>query len=143
MARTFISQVNQILESESYDDTLVAGSGLETQGSLQGDLNALRSQIRKLLWSGEEGHWYDAMSSRGVKAIDADLATAEDDINALEDRASTNEGIFTTFSGSMADRAASLEGRATTLEDRVTADEAAVAALSGSLADRATADGQR
>lgn len=85
MARTFISQPSQIFNTENYDDTLVAGSTLQTTASnLEADLNAIRSQIRRVLWAGVTGSWYDTISSpsgsnsaRGLNTINVDLSDLE------------------------------------------------------------------
>lgn len=85
MARTFISQPNQVFSSETYDDTLPAGSALESASSnLESDLNALRSQLKRVLWADADGSWYDAISapsgsgsSRGLNAVNVDLSNLE------------------------------------------------------------------
>lgn len=85
MARTFISQPTQIFRSEEYSDTQPAGSTLQTNSTnLETDLNAIRSQIRKLLWAGLTGSWYDAVtapsgsnSARGLNTINVDLSDLE------------------------------------------------------------------
>ena len=85
MARTFVSQPTQIFNTENYDDTLVAGSTLQTTASnLEADLNAIRSQIRRILWAGVSGSWYDAItapsgsnSARGLNTINLDLSDLE------------------------------------------------------------------
>lgn len=71
--------------SEQFDDTLAAGSSLQsTSQNLQSDLNAIRSQIRKLLWAGVSGSWYDAVtapsgsnSARGLNTLNSDLTDLE------------------------------------------------------------------
>lgn len=82
MARTFVSQPNQVFSTENYDDTLSAGSTLQTTStSLETDLNAIRSQIRKILWYTVTGSWYDAVTGsvtpRGLNTINRDLADLE------------------------------------------------------------------
>ena len=85
MARTFISQPNQIFTSEAFDDTLLPGDGLQTGSvSLEGDLNAIRTQIRQILWAGVSGSWYDSvtapsgsLSARGLNTINVDLTDLE------------------------------------------------------------------
>ena len=85
MARTFISQPTQVFSSEQYDDTFVTGVNLQTTASnLQDDLNAIRTQIRQVLWAGVSGSWYDAItapsgsnSARGLNTINVDLADLE------------------------------------------------------------------
>ena len=57
-SRTFIRQDKQVRPSEAYDDTVPHGVALETDAeNLQDDVNALRSQIRRILG---EDNWYDA-----------------------------------------------------------------------------------
>ena len=85
MARTFISQPNQIFSSEDYDDSLSPGSTLQTTSTtLESDLNAIRTQLRQLLWAGVSGSWYDAItapsgsnSARGVNTLNVDLSDLE------------------------------------------------------------------
>lgn len=85
MARTFVSQPNQIFSSEDYNDALSVGSGLQTTSTnLESDLNAIRTQIRQLLWAGVSGSWYDAItapsgsnSARGVNTLNLDLSDLE------------------------------------------------------------------
>lgn len=85
MARTFISQPTQIFRTENYDDTLAAGAALQVSSSnIETDLNAIRSQVRKILWAGVSGSWYDAitapsggLSARGLNTINTDLTDLE------------------------------------------------------------------
>jgi hypothetical protein len=85
MARTFVSQESQIFSSEAYDDTLAAGATLQsTSVTVETDLNAIRSQLRKILWAGVSGSWYDAItapsgsnSARGLNTINTDLTDLE------------------------------------------------------------------
>lgn len=85
MARTFVSQPNQIFSSENYDDALPVGSTLQTTSThLERDLNAIRTQIRQILWAGVTGSWYDAItapsgsnSARGLNTINVDLSDLE------------------------------------------------------------------
>ena len=58
MARTFVQQ-SQISGSLAYDDKLAAGSSLASKQTLVGDLNALRSQVNKIIGG---SNWYDALS---------------------------------------------------------------------------------
>lgn len=70
---TAISQETQIRNSEVYDDTLSAGATLEkAEGSdyLQTDLNALRSQIKRIIKGAGSGNWYSALKDNfGLDAI--------------------------------------------------------------------------
>ena len=85
MARTFISQPNQVFSTEAYDDTLVTGLSLQVSSStLEYDLNALRTQVRQILWANVSGSWYDAISApsgsssaRGLNTINTDLTDLE------------------------------------------------------------------
>ena len=58
MARTFVQQ-SQISGSLSFNDTLEAGSGLAYKQTVAEDLDALRSQINKIIGG---DRWYDALS---------------------------------------------------------------------------------
>lgn len=81
--RTFISQPSQIFGTEEFDDTLDFGVGLETGSvNLQFDMNALRSQVKRILWTGLSGSWYDDVTpttgpQRGLNLISSDLADLE------------------------------------------------------------------
>jgi hypothetical protein len=85
MARTFLSQPTQIFNTEGYNDALTPGSSLQTTSvSIESDLNALRTQIRQLLWAGVSGSWYDPItapsgsnSARGLNTINLDLTDLE------------------------------------------------------------------
>lgn len=75
MARTFIKQDTQISNSFSYDDTLAAGATLESGVThLEGDLNAVRSQIKRVLG---ETNWYDTLSGRDLATLSTDLTDIE------------------------------------------------------------------
>jgi len=58
MARTFVQQ-SQISGSLSFSDELATGPGLAYKATLDGDLNALRSQLNKIIGG---DRWYDALS---------------------------------------------------------------------------------
>jgi hypothetical protein len=86
--RTFVDQPTQIFNSDTYNDALLVGDGLQTGSlSLEDDLNALRTQIRQLLWAGMTGSWYDMVTqvsggygivpARGVNTLGSDLADLE------------------------------------------------------------------
>lgn len=83
MARTFLRQETQIRNSDTYDDTLSAGLTLETgQTEIEGDLNALRSQVKRLIWDDGAGNWYDDIPTinskkRGVRDLNFDLDELE------------------------------------------------------------------
>jgi len=92
MSRTFVRQVNQIRNSESYDDSVVPSqSNYETfTGSLENDLNNLRSQIQNAInrdgTSFPTGSWWSDLNTpvnfelgipRGINAINQDLHDIE------------------------------------------------------------------
>lgn len=68
-----LRQDTQIRNSDNYDDTLAAGLGLETPAgtSLEEDMNALRSQVRRVNNASVGGsNWYDAvLDSFDLRAI--------------------------------------------------------------------------
>ncbi len=67
MARTHLRQGTQIAESDLYDDTFSSGPTLETDASdLQFDLNAIRSQLRRVLGT---PNWYDDASSGDLRQL--------------------------------------------------------------------------
>ncbi|MBU6287590.1 MAG: hypothetical protein KGS10_05455 [Chloroflexi bacterium] len=74
MARTFLRPDAQIRNSVVYDDSLASGATLETQTTIEGDLNALRSQVNRIIG---ETNWYDALSNRSLASVDDDLASVE------------------------------------------------------------------
>jgi len=82
MGRTFIRQVSQIQGSDTYDDTLAAGSTLESNAAdLEADLNGLRSQVEKII--DNTGNWYDALATvnskqRSLKDLNTDLDDIEE-----------------------------------------------------------------
>lgn len=85
MARTFIRQDAQIAQSFVYDDTVAAGTTLESgTNSIEDDLNGLRSQVKRLLWENAVGNWYDDVPTvNGKKRAVFDLNT---DLNDLEEK---------------------------------------------------------
>ena len=119
MARTFISQTNQVFSSENYNDALVTGSALQTtSGSLEFDLNAIRTQIRQTLWANVSGSWYDAISTvsgtlgvfpgRGVNTLGIDLSNIEQkrfltrrtNLTSVSVNTGSNIALLSVFSGS-------------------------------------------
>lgn len=75
MAQTRLRQPEQIHESDTFDDTLAAGATLQSASvSLQDDLNALRSQAKRILG---EAAWYAALSGRSLSGLSTDLADIE------------------------------------------------------------------
>jgi hypothetical protein len=84
MARTFIRQDTQIRNSDLYDDTVAAGSTLETApANVEDDLNSLRSQMKRALWADVAGNWYDDIPTynskkRGIAKVNEDLDDIEE-----------------------------------------------------------------
>lgn len=69
MTRSLVRQNTQVRSSGEYDDTLPAGASLETVEHLEGDLNAVRSQIRRI--TGQD-HWYDDPGDVGSVLTEAE-----------------------------------------------------------------------
>jgi hypothetical protein len=86
MSRTFVRQDTQIRNSDLYDDTLSVGATLETQTTIEGDLNALRSQAKRALYADVAGDWYadinipstlETGTKRGIRALNDALHLIE------------------------------------------------------------------
>lgn len=85
MARTFVSQPQQVFRSERFNDTLTTGISLQSSSTtLETDLNALRTQVRQILWANVSGSWYDVvtapsggLSARGLNTLNTDLTDLE------------------------------------------------------------------
>ena len=86
MATTFLRQETQIRPSDVYDDTQAAGSTLESGAAhIEDDLNALRSQIKRIFLADDAGDWFqdvDTITSIGAskKYGLKQLATQVDDL---------------------------------------------------------------
>jgi len=84
MARTFIRQDTQVRNSDVYDDTVAAGSTLESAPAhIEDDLNALRSQAKRAIWQDSAGNWYDDIPTinskkRGIRDLNFDLNDIEE-----------------------------------------------------------------
>lgn len=85
MGRTFIQQDTQIYSSQTYNDTLAAGSTLQTAAAvLQDDLNSVRSQLKRVIYDDAAGNWYDDIPTvNSKKRAIADLNT---DLNDIEEK---------------------------------------------------------
>ena len=86
MSRSFLRQDAQIRNSVLYADNLGVGSGLETQTNVEGDLNAVRSQMRRALVADGAGNWYQDINvpstfetgaKRGITNLNTDLHELE------------------------------------------------------------------
>ena len=85
MARTFIDQPTQVFHTNDYNDQFASGVQLVSSStSLEDDLNALRTQVRQVLWAGVPGNWYDGVQgvanvkpARGLNTINSALASVE------------------------------------------------------------------
>lgn len=81
MSRTFIRQETQIRQSDVYDDTLSAGATLASAATtVQDDLNALRSQMRRAIG---DTAWYSDIATvngkqRAIKDLNTDLDELEE-----------------------------------------------------------------
>lgn len=86
MSRSLLQQDTQIRNTYTglYDDSLAAGSTLETNAtSLLDDLNALRSQMNRMLRADGSLNWYDAIQTvnsktRGLYDLNFDLDDIEE-----------------------------------------------------------------
>jgi hypothetical protein len=84
MGRTFLQQDTQIYASDAYNDAVSPGSTLQTSAAnLQDDLNAIRSQLRRILRASSAGNWYDDVpfpggsTARGIEQLASDLFDIE------------------------------------------------------------------
>lgn len=85
MARSLLRQDTQIHNSEAYDDTVAAGATLESAAvTLEDDLNALRSQVNRILDATGGGNWYDAIST--VNSKTRSLLQLNTDLDDLEEK---------------------------------------------------------
>lgn len=82
MGRTFVRQATQISSSDLYDDTVAAGSTLESAPTnIEDDLNGARSQAKRAIWADTAGNWYDDIQTvNGKKRAITQLNTDLDDI---------------------------------------------------------------
>lgn len=85
MSRSFLRQATQISASVDFTDALAAGLSLQSSSyTLEDDLNAVRSQLRRILYStSSNGKWYDDVPSttlggpRGLFQLGGDLEDLE------------------------------------------------------------------
>ena len=139
MSRTFINQSTQIGGSEEYSDSLPVGSGLQSQETLQGDLNALRTMLKQLINS--EGNWYDqpAVSVSELSAAFVDLGTTlETEIAGLQASVGTAQSDVATINTTIAAQAGEIdavEASVATLQTQVLTAEGNISALTLSLSN--------
>ena len=141
MSRTRVQQT-QISGSlaSGISDSLEAGIGLVGQGTLVGDLNALRSQLNKIIG---EGHWYDALAGSqdladiyGAMQVSGSNAAFQGDVSAIGDMSAVNatfsadlSAVNATLSGDLLAVSGSFSGDLAVVGDVAAAD----AAFSGDL----------
>lgn len=85
MSRSFLRQATQISASVDFADALAAGLSLQSSSyTLEDDLNAVRSQLRRILYStASNGKWYDDVPAtaiggpRGLFQLGGDLEDLE------------------------------------------------------------------
>jgi hypothetical protein len=83
MGRTFLRQVAQIQPSKTFTDNLTPGSALESGSTdLESDLNAVRSQLARVLNANGSVKWYENIPSvgglrRGLEQLATDLLGLE------------------------------------------------------------------
>jgi hypothetical protein len=84
VGRTFIQQDTQIYSSDTYDDTLAAGSTLQSgAANLQDDLNSVRAQLKRAIFADSAGNWYADIPTvnakkRAISALNTDLDDIEE-----------------------------------------------------------------
>ena len=102
MARTFLNSSTQIGKSKEYDDTLAASADLQNNAeTLQDDLNALRSMVKKAVG---KASWYEAPTA-DLESVNTAVGTAQSDITALE----TDVGTLQTDVSSQGQSIATLQ----------------------------------
>ncbi len=83
MARTIVRQSTQVRKTGTYTDNVAAGSTLESNSaSVEDDLNAIRSQINRILDATGAGDWYADVATvnskkRGVSQLNTSLNSLE------------------------------------------------------------------
>jgi len=90
MARTFVDQPTQVFHSDDYNDQFATGINLVSASTnLEDDLNALRTQVKALLWGSSSyttggAAWYSDVigvanksPARGLNTINSALTTVE------------------------------------------------------------------
>lgn len=82
--RTFVRQDTQIRQSDLYEDTRAAGSGMESApANIEDDLNNLRSQVRRVFFADDTGDWFSDVpvvnaKKRGLSQLGTDLDDIEE-----------------------------------------------------------------
>lgn len=84
MSRSFLRQATQVSASVDFSDTLAAGLSLKSSSyTLEDDLNSIRSQLRRFLYSTGSGNWFDDIplspdgQRRGFAQLASDLGDME------------------------------------------------------------------
>lgn len=93
MARQMVDQETQVANSDLYDDQLTPGAPLQNGSqNLLDDLNAKRTQLKRVIHGENPGHWYDDPVT--IYGVDISLQSLyhggaaglhEDDIVVLKD----------------------------------------------------------
>ena len=98
MARTMLNPANQITASTAYNATGAAGLTLQSGAIvIEDDLNALRSQVSRILDATLSGNWYDDVATtadgkkRSIKQLNTGLDTLE--TKAILARADNATGV--------------------------------------------------
>lgn len=125
MARTFIRQDTQVRNSDLYDDTLAVGATLESgQTTVEGDLNALRSQSKRFLFADNAGDWFsdinapsalDPGTKRGITNLNTDLHELERKRVLVESHLMMDVPIGTQATGTLTTTGAFADGETVTV----------------------------
>lgn len=95
MPRTFLRQSTQIRTSDTYTDNVGAGATMETAAvHIEDDLNALRSQVNRIIDDSLTGNWYDAIPS--VTGLGATKTRSILDLNTDLDDLEEKRMLFRT-----------------------------------------------
>ena len=104
MSQNLIRPNAQINNIETYNDSLVIGSELQSNStSIETDIQAILSIINKIKDSDYNGNWYDDIPTvnfkqRGLLQLSTDLENVETVVDALEDKY-VQSGSFNTSNG--------------------------------------------
>ncbi len=137
MGRTFIRQETQVRNSDTYDDTLAAGSTLESAPTdIEDDLNSIRSQLKRAIWDDGAGNWYDDIQTvnakkRAIRDLNVDLDDIEEKRLLFRAQVMTDITVGAGENWYVLDVAASEAPTVTAAVGAGTAEGAVVALLAG------------